>query len=806
MNFMRRFSMIAAIAASFASTISAEIPQGYYDSCEGKTGEALLKALYSTISSHTNVGYDGLWDVYKQSDVRADGTLWDIYTTKNWSSNFTKCGNYKNIGDCVNREHSVPKSVWGGGKDTQYSDAFHLYPTDGKVNGQRSSFPYGECANGTRLPNNGTVKALGKLGSCTFSGYSGEVFEPDDQYKGDLARSYFYMAACYNDRIYKWTQGNAAPMFSGDSYPVFKSWYKNLLLKWTRQDEVSQKEIDRNEAIYAHQKNRNPFIDHPELAEYIWGDKVGTPWYPGASADEPDILQPVQNVAIDLGIGAVGKAITKTVTVKTKAIEGNVILAAYSGFSVTPSYLTAAQANQGYNVTVSYTGSKAGTFTGALGISADDLEREVELKAQVMDGLPVYDATDITSDEFTVRWVYLNDATYYTLSVMQNGQSIPGYPRQVTASAQSYTVTGLDPLTTYTYTLSSSTISSATKTVTTADLVPYIEVLFDGTLAFATIPGTPSDVAELLLETENIADDIVITVHSPFEVSTDKSSWSTSVTLMPEEDRFYMRLNGNAEGSYETPIIVTAGTYTNDNAEATGTIADASATAFLEDWEEVVDPTTSVNCYSDKTFQGTACRWTVSDGGFGTDPNDTNFNQSVTLRMGKDTTSSIAMADDKQQGLGTVVFDAAKWGSDADAAINVEYSSDQGSTWTSAGQVTLDSSTCTAYSITINKTGNGRIRFRQSSGKRWFIDNISISDYTELGAVNELEYHSWDAYCRDSKLILECRDKSAEIAAHGIDGITWVNRTFAPGTHSIDLPKGMYIVVSDDFVRRVLIK
>ncbi len=174
--------------------------------------------------------------------------------------------------------------------------------------------------------------------------------------------------------------------------------------------------------------------------------------------------------------------------------------------------------------------------------------------------------------------------------------------------------------------------------------------------------------------------------------------------------------------------------------------------------------------------------------------------------MGKDTTSSIAMADDKQQGLGTVVFDAAKWGSDADAAINVEYSSDQGSTWTSAGQVTLDSSTCTAYSITINKTGNGRIRFRQSSGKRWFIDNISISDYTELGAVNELEYHSWDAYCRDSKLILECRDKSAEIAAHGIDGITWVNRTFAPGTHSIDLPKGMYIVVSDDFVRRVLIK
>lgn len=114
----------------------AEIPAGYYDSCEGKTGQDLLKALYQKISSHTNVGYDGLWNVYKQSDIRPDGTLWDIYTTKAWPSNFTKCGNYKSIGDCVNREHSMPKSVWGGGKSAQYSDAFHLYPTDGKANEQ----------------------------------------------------------------------------------------------------------------------------------------------------------------------------------------------------------------------------------------------------------------------------------------------------------------------------------------------------------------------------------------------------------------------------------------------------------------------------------------------------------------------------------------------------------------------------------------------------------------------------------------------------------------------------------------------
>lgn len=151
------------------------------------------------------------------------------------------------------------------------SDAFHIYPTDGKVNGQRSNYPYGECANGTFLPSNGSVRPLGKLGASTFPGYSGTVFEPDDQYKGDFARSYFYMAARYNSRISTWHKD----MMAGNNYPCFSTWALNLLLKWHRQDPVSDKETARNDAVYGHQHNRNPFIDHPELVEFIWGDKVG---------------------------------------------------------------------------------------------------------------------------------------------------------------------------------------------------------------------------------------------------------------------------------------------------------------------------------------------------------------------------------------------------------------------------------------------------------------------------------------------------------------------------------------------------
>lgn len=816
MNLLRRFFYAAAMTAMTAGAAMAEIPAGYYDSCEGKTGQALLQALYQKISSHTNVGYDGLWTLYKTSDVYDDGKIWDIYTTKHWNPGTEQCGNVSSsIGGCYNREHSLPKSWWGGGKEDQYSDAFHLYPTDGQVNSQRSNWPYGECANGTTKPSNGSIRALGKLGSSTFSGYSGTVFEPDDQYKGDLARSYFYMVTCYNDRVSGWIKGNGNQMFAGNNFPVFKTWAINMLLKWTRQDGVSEKERNRQEAIYNKQKNRNPFIDYPELAEYIWGDKVGQAWYPGASSEEADILQPVQNVTIDMGVAAVNLDKTCDIVIKTKNVQDNVYLSIYDqkgALSIDTYMITAAQANAGYTLTITCNGSVAGTVQGTLSVSADDMEREVDVTCSVVDGLPVYDATNISSDEFTVRWVNIGVATTYSLDVKLGNQSIAGYPRTVTASAETYTVTGLEPLTTYTYQLSSSTISSEVKTVTTADLIPSIDILFDGTLSFETAPGTPSDVAELLLEIENISDDVIITVNSPFEISTDKSTWATSLTLDPEQDRFYMRVNSVAEGKFETDITAQAGDYVADDFSATATVATAPVIAFIEDWEQVENPTTAVKAYSTTTFQGTACSWSVVNGGFGTGTQDSNFNKTVAMRMGDKATCTLSMNENKAGGIGTVVFDAAKWpnASEPSAIVNIEYSSDDGKTWEKIETVTISETTSNTFSVDVNRAGsNGRIRFDRpsGSGKRWFIDNISISNYNDMQGISELEYHSWDAFCRDGRLIVECREGAAPVSIYGVDGITWTsNEQLATGEHSFDLPKGLYIVVSNDFSRRVLVK
>lgn len=267
----QKFFLAAALIFSLL-VLQAQPKNGYYDAAEGKSAEALRTSLYSIIKNHVNVGYDGLWDVYVDSDTRADGKVWDMYSTCTWTHGQKLCGNQQKVCDCYNREHSLPKSWWGGGKNEMYSDAFHLYPTDGRVNNFRGNMPFGECSGGKVVDND--KRSLGKIGKCTFPGYSGTVFEPDDEYKGDFARTYFYMSTCYKDKNF--TSGEGGNVFQNGA--ELKPWAVSLFLKWHRNDPVSEKETDRNNAVEKHQRNRNPFIDYPELVEYIWGNKKGSAW------------------------------------------------------------------------------------------------------------------------------------------------------------------------------------------------------------------------------------------------------------------------------------------------------------------------------------------------------------------------------------------------------------------------------------------------------------------------------------------------------------------------------------------------
>jgi len=195
-----------------------------------------------------------------------------MYSNVLFTPGTNQCGSYGSIGDCYNREHSLPKS-WFNNQQPAYYDMGHIIPTDGKVNGQRSNWPFGECENGTRL-SKGSYVAKGKLGSSTFEGYTsvGTVFEPDDEYKGDFARMYMYMRVRYKSM--NMTSDSGSDMFNAtDANYGMTDYSVSLLMKWHRLDPVSKKEVDRNNGMQSVQNNRNPFIDYPILAEYLWGTK-----------------------------------------------------------------------------------------------------------------------------------------------------------------------------------------------------------------------------------------------------------------------------------------------------------------------------------------------------------------------------------------------------------------------------------------------------------------------------------------------------------------------------------------------------
>lgn len=259
------------------------VEKSYYNSVDGKSGTALRQALTTlTYTKHTtDVGYNWTFDGI---DI-VNGEILDIYSTCSWTTS-QQGKNYSDICDGYNREHLVPQSAFSEAAP-QKTDRHHLFLADGLVNGLRSSYPFGETNVTTAFSgySNGD-KASGKLGTAS-SGYSGTVYEPADEYKGDIARAVLYMAIRYatSDVCRKYGgSANSYPVTSWDNAMFSGSLSTNyglsnnaiaVFLKWHRADPVSAKEVARNNGVEKKQGNRNPFIDLPDLVEYLWGNHAG---------------------------------------------------------------------------------------------------------------------------------------------------------------------------------------------------------------------------------------------------------------------------------------------------------------------------------------------------------------------------------------------------------------------------------------------------------------------------------------------------------------------------------------------------
>lgn len=238
--------------------------------------KTLLEELRKETATGTSGSYNQLWDTYLTAFMKSDGYLKDYYSSY---SKFTSKDKDSGSGGTAegqkyNREHTIPKSWWGGttSAGTQGADPFIVVPADKYINNLRSSYPFGIVKTAKYT----SIDDYSKLGEADTSyGYSGVVFEPNDDVKGDLARAVFYAIAKYS-KSYSWTSGLGSVIFSGSESKNFglTDYAVKLFTEWNEIDPPDEWEVQLNNVLYKIQGNKNPFIEHPEYVNTIWGSSA----------------------------------------------------------------------------------------------------------------------------------------------------------------------------------------------------------------------------------------------------------------------------------------------------------------------------------------------------------------------------------------------------------------------------------------------------------------------------------------------------------------------------------------------------
>lgn len=450
---MRRSLLtIICVALAVSASSAYEDTYGYYKSLTGKSEAALKTALYTIINPHTQVSsYQNMPNYFKKTDVRPNTTYWwDMYSDMQVDYNIT-------FGTYMNREHSLPKSWWGGNTDIPaYVDLYHLYPAEAAANRAKSNYPLGEIVAGTTASFNNGVSAVG---TGVNSGGAKYVFEPANEYKGDFARTYFYMVTAYQNMnwVTTWQVKNGA-------YPSLQDWAIDLLLKWHRADPVSQKELDRNEQVNIVQGNRNPFIDDPELAEYIWGNKKGQA-YPGmgsggSSSDPAVLITPPKGMSLDFNEVAVNHTVTAQLQLRSENCTGSFEISMTglnkSYFTISNTLVATSQTNtaSGTWITVTYAPRSIGSHTADLTIQDGGLAgtRTVKLIGECkavpeLSTLTATSATDVTTSTYTANWdaAPVDEAVgYYIVTVKRYGKSGTVTTTEHVAENNYLEMTGLD--------------------------------------------------------------------------------------------------------------------------------------------------------------------------------------------------------------------------------------------------------------------------------------------------------------------------------------------------------------------------
>ena len=448
-----RRAVVAACALMLGASAWATYPNGYYNTLAGKKEGELKTAIYNLCKNFTRVSsYSALPQYFFHTDVYPNSNRWwDMYSD---------IPLYGPSFQGLNREHSFPKSWWGGSQDVgAYVDLNHLYPSEMKANTAKSNYPLGVVDRSVSVGFDNGITTVGYPVAGQGGGAT-KVFEPADEYKGDFARTYFYMVTTYQDLTWRYTF-----MVNQNLYPTLNPWSVDLLMKWHRQDPVSEKEIDRNDVVYGYQNNRNPFIDHPELAEYLWGTRKGQVYDP---SDEPPVtgtptlFTPVQDMDLDFGQVALGKSVTSQLLFRGENLTSPVVARIYrddankgyftmsDGSAVASLDYKLVNSDNGTWINIVYKPQAVGQHTARVLISGGGVSgsRGIELRGEclpepTLGACTATAATEITEDSYVANWNYpQSDVVDYwviTRTMYKNGSATV---EEVVAEAPGYKIEG----------------------------------------------------------------------------------------------------------------------------------------------------------------------------------------------------------------------------------------------------------------------------------------------------------------------------------------------------------------------------
>lgn len=470
-------SIVAAVAAATAG-----YTDGYYNAMDGKKRESLKAAAKQCVKSHRTLVYTDLpvyWefsDVYPQL-VNGCKRWWEMYSNQEYLILKGQNARSSFSANKMQREHAIPKSWWKYNGDVEYtpaySDMWNLYPSDGPANQAKLNYPLGM----TRSANfdNGVTK-VGPA-QTGYGGGSGNVFEPADEYKGDFARAAFYMATVYDDL--PWCVNY---MYMADSpWPTLKDWAVSMLLQWARMDPVSQKEITRNDEVEKSQGNRNPFVDFPELAEYIWGTRTSETFLlseqgggnvtPPITGD-PELTDPVNGVSLDFPQVVVGQSVNAPLHISgsnmTSPLSIRVVGTDKGMFVPEVTSIPAANINNdsGYLLNILYTPTTVGRHEARIllydGGLPDGYNVAVNLIGEAypvptLSTITAIEPLDLTDTSYTAQWLpapAAESVDYYILRRIKYTEE--GAEAEVyTTDFPYYGITDRDPELTESYTVTS---------------------------------------------------------------------------------------------------------------------------------------------------------------------------------------------------------------------------------------------------------------------------------------------------------------------------------------------------------------